>query len=150
MQKRAIAIGLTALTMTAAAVQAQGGSILQAGEYEVSMRLELPFVEDTASKLARVCVTEGDGGTHGLAVLSDNNPLGKCPASNVRQNGDTLSFDIICPGGNAAVASARYTVSPQRFTGAIKMKMGGKNMTMTERQTGHRIGNCKAADSPRS
>jgi hypothetical protein len=118
---------------------------LEPGEYEVSVGLELPHVEDTGVvKVTRICVTESDNGTHGLVVLSDNNPLGRCPASNVREGGGTLIFDIICPGGNAAVGSARYTLRARDFDGVITMKMGGKNMTMIERQSGHRAGSCEA------
>lgn len=117
---------------------------LQAGEYEVRMRLELPHIEDMGvSKVARICVS-GDTGSHGLAVLSDNNPLGQCPVTNVRQNGQTLEFDIVCPGGNAAIGWAKYTLLGDRFEGSIPMKMGGKNMTMTELQSGRLIGPCKA------
>lgn len=140
------------MLIAAATSAAWGGdaTILQAGEYEVSVRLELPAIEDMgASKVASICVPERGADTYGLAVLSDNNPLARCPASNVRHVGDTLTFDIICPGGNQAVASARYTLGAQRFSGAIAMKMGGKNMTMTERQTGRRIGACAPASSPR-
>jgi hypothetical protein len=36
-----------------------------------------------------------------------------------------------------------------RFEGIFDMKMGGKNMTMTERQTGLRVGPC-ANSTPRS
>ena len=49
--------------------------VLESGEYAVSVRLELPHLEDMAAiKLARICMTGGEGGTHGLVVLSDNNP----------------------------------------------------------------------------
>lgn len=124
-------------------------TLLSPGEYEVNMRLELPNIEDMgASKTAKICVISGDEGSHGLVVLSDNNPLGKCPVSNIRQDADAFRFDIVCPGGNAALGWAKYVLWPDRFDGTIKMKMGGKNMTMTERQTGHRIGAC--SNEPRS
>jgi Protein of unknown function (DUF3617) len=90
-----------------------------------------------------------DGPINGLIVLSENNPLGKCPAANAREDGDTLTFDIKCPGGNAAIASAAYTLLGDRFSARITMKMGGKNMTMTETQTGRRTGDCQAT-APRS
>ena len=51
-------------------------------------------------------------------ALSENNPVARCPVSNVRQQGATLSFDIVCPGGNAAVASANYQPRRQAFEGA--------------------------------
>jgi hypothetical protein len=120
---------------------------LEPGAYEIQMRLELPHLEDmNVSKTSIVCLT--DGPSHGLVVLSDNNPLAKCPISNVRQAGNSLTFDIICQGENQGIASAQFTLSGDSFSGAFEMKMGGKNMTMTERQTGHRIGACP--DLPRS
>lgn len=130
------------------AVEAQG---LNPGTYEVAIKLELPHLENmAASKVATICVTDtAADGTHGLVVLSENNPLGKCPASNAHEDGDTLTFDIKCPGGNAAIASATYTLLGDRFNARITMKMGGKNMTMTETQTGHRTGDCPAT-VPRS
>jgi hypothetical protein len=120
-----------------------GAPAVEPGEYEVSVRLELPHLEDVAAtKFARNCVTGDEDGTHGLVVLSDNNPLAHCPASNIHEDGGILTFDIVCPGGNAAIGWAKYTMRPQGFDGAIAMKMGGKNMTMTERQSGRRIGSC--------
>jgi len=95
-----------------------------------------------AIKVTHICVTGAGSGTHGLAVLSGNNPLGRCPASNIREEGSSLTFDVVCPGVNAATGSARYTFRAQGFDGAIAMKMGGKNMTMTERQSGRRTGYC--------
>jgi len=152
MQKHLIAFGLASAMMMGVAARGEDVRVLQAGEYEVSVSLELPHVEDIgASKVATICVPEGDSRPPwGLAVLSENNPLARCPASNVHQDGNTLTFDIICPGGNQAIASAKYTVAAQRFAGVIAMTMGGKNMTMIERQTGHRIGSCKPAETPRS
>jgi len=142
---------LVFMTLTALAAAADPAA-LQDGRYEVNVRLELPHLENTgASRVARICVTSDDpGGNHGLVVLSDNNPLAKCPALNIRENGNTLTFDIICPGGNAAIASAKYIVAAQRFEGRITMKMGGKNMTMTETQSGHRVGECATTGAPPS
>ena len=150
----ALSAALTAAALMAPTLMAGAGAhgedrpVQQPGEYEVTVRLELRHVAMAVPKVATICVSET--GTRGLVVLSENNPLARCPASDIRQDGDTLTFEIICPGGNQAVGSARYTIAPQRFTGVIAMKMGGKNMTMTEYQVGRRIGSCSAAGSPRS
>jgi hypothetical protein len=53
-----------------------------------------------------------------------------------------LRFDILCEGRGAAWASAVYRLMPDAFEGRIAMVMGGKNMTMTEVQSGRRIGAC--------
>jgi hypothetical protein len=144
---RIAATALAMAGMLGAGVSAGAGTIpLQDGAYEVSVRLELPHVEETGAgtNVASICVTAGDAGTHGLAALGDGNPLRNCPVSNVRHDGAILTFDIVCPGGDAAVGTARYTVWKERFEGAIAVKMGGKNMTMIERQSGRRVGACSS------
>lgn len=128
--------------IVAPGVARAGDAVLEPGEYEVEMRLKLPHIEDMgAERTAKVCIA--NGGTHGIVVLSENNPLARCPSSNVKQSGDELSFDLICEGHNQATAWAKFRLWPNRFAGAITMKMGGKNMTMTERQMGRRIGVCR-------
>ena len=131
--------------------QAGGDGALRAGQYEVEVRLELPHVEDlNMSKTAAICVApDRAGGSFGLAVLGDNNPLSKCPVSNVRRDGGTLAFDVVCEGTNAARAAASYTLAGDAFRGRIAMKMGGKNMTMSETQVGRRVGACPEAEAPR-
>ena len=142
---------LVPLSIVPFALQAEDATLLTAGQYEVSSRLDLPYVESAGvTKRSSICITASDGGAQGLVVLSENNPLAKCPASNAHQDGTTLTFDIVCPGGNAATASAKYLLGPQSFEGRIQMKMGGKNMTMMETQNGRRVGSCSTATPPRS
>jgi hypothetical protein len=134
---------------------AHGGqeeALLQAGSYEVKVRLELPNVVNwAASRTTTICIPYvGRLSNAPLPVLSDNNPLAKCPARNVQRTGATLSFDIVCAGRNAARARAVYTLMPQEFRGRIAMVMGGKNMTMTEEQRGRRVGGCDLAGAPPS
>jgi Protein of unknown function (DUF3617) len=144
MNRQAGAIFSFLMTVTSTICVVSEAAALDPGEYEVSVRLDLPHVDDlTAVKTTRVCVTAGGNDTHGLTVLSDNNPLGGCAASNIRDDGGTLLFDIACPGRNAATGSAQYALRAQDFDGVITMKMGGKNMTMTERQRGRRTGSCR-------
>jgi hypothetical protein len=145
MKTAMIAWPLAAALGAGAVAGAQETAPLQPGEYQVSIRLELPHIEGKGlvTTMASICVPPGDAGTQGLFVLSDLNPLRSCPASNVRRNGDTLTFDIACPASDAAVGSASYTIRAEHFDGTIAVKMGGKNMTMVERQSGRRVGNCK-------
>lgn len=111
------------------------------GSYEVRYRLELPYVEGSDEQTVTVCLADIGGSTE-FPVLSANNPLAHCPTQNVRRDGDELSYDIVCPGGNAAKAHALYALRKDGFQGRIAMNMGGKNMTMTEVQKGARVGTC--------
>ena len=118
--------------------------LLQAGAYEVKVRLEIPNVVNwTADKTETICVSDVPIATRPpLPVLSDNNPFEDCPARNILRDGRTLSFEIVCEGLNMAKARAAYTLAADRFEGRIAIVLGAKNMTMTEVQTGRRIGVC--------
>ena len=121
---------------------AQSDALLQAGAYEVEVRLELPNVLSWSAPRSTTTICLPYGGPTGapFPVLSSNNPLAACPARNLRQDGATLRFDIVCEGRGAAWANAVYKLMPDAFEGRIAMVMGGKNMTMTEVQTGWRLG----------
>jgi hypothetical protein len=135
----------------AVAQAAPNAPLLQDGAYEVRVRLELPNVVNyAATTAATICLPYADGHGAPFPVLSSNNPLKHCPASNLRQDGATLRFDILCEGRGAAWASAVYKLMPDAFEGRIAMVMGAKNMTMTEVQTGRRIGSCDVPGSPPS
>lgn len=123
---------------------------LRGGAYEVAVKLELPHLEDMTGKtITRICLAAEDGaGNPGFRILSENNPLGKCPISNIHADGKNLNFDIFCEGKNTAKATARFVLAPERFQGRIVMQMGGKNMTMTEVQSGQRVGTCDAGGNP--
>jgi Protein of unknown function (DUF3617) len=146
MKRTMIAFPIAALLGANALAGAKDAALLlRPGEYRVTVRVELPHIEDMggASGVDSICVTAGGAAPHGLAALSNLNPLRRCPSSNLHQSGDTLAFDIVCPGNDAAVGTARYTVRADAFDGAIAVKMGGKNMTMIERQSGRRVGDCR-------
>jgi hypothetical protein len=137
--------------LTAGGARAGGPeSLVPGGSYEVRYRLELPHLESWAiEKTQTICVADaGASGAAPLPVLSGNNPLTTCPASNIRRAGDALLFDIRCPGRNEARAHAAYRLLPGGFKGRIAMVMGAKNMTMTEVQIGRRIGPCDLAGAP--
>ncbi|HEU0058589.1 MAG TPA: DUF3617 family protein, partial [Hyphomicrobiaceae bacterium] len=143
-KREVLALALIGLAPASPAPAVDAGA-LEPGRYEVSVRLDLPNIEGAAAaRVLSLCVPAQDGvGTHGLMALSENNPFSHCPVFNVHQQGSTLSFEIVCPGGNAAMASASYRLAGTAFDGRIAMKLGGKNMTLTETQTGRRIGECQ-------
>jgi Protein of unknown function (DUF3617) len=152
MPLRAASAFMAALILAAVAQAALREALLQDGAYEVQVRLELPNVLSRgADSTTTICLPYADGGNGApFPVLSSNNPLAKCPASNVERDGATLTFDIVCEGRGAAWARAVYTLMPRAFEGRIAMVMGGKNMTMTEVQTGRRVGSCTPPGSPPS
>jgi hypothetical protein len=121
--------------------------VLQGGSYEVAFRLELPHLERWAiEKTTTICVSNAERGRMpAFPVLSGNNPFSKCLARNLRQEGASLTYEIVCDGRDAAKLQASYALAPHGFSGRIAMIMGAKNMTMTEVQVGRRVGSCDLA-----
>ena len=149
MLRRVIVCALLSSAIAADAC-AGSGMELQDGAYEVTVRLELPHLEQWATKRTTTICLPGPQttGSLPLPVLSQNNPLAKCPATNVDREGGDLTFSIVCEGREAARAHAVYALSPREFKGRILMIMGGKNMVMTEVQAGRRIGECTLPARP--
>lgn len=75
-------------------------------------------------------------------MLIDNIQLEQCPIKNVVKNDRTVSFEIVCDGVDAGHAWASYALESDRFEGRYSIRLGGKNMTMREAQSGRRIGEC--------
>jgi hypothetical protein len=115
------------------------------GAYEITARLELPHLERwSVDKTVVVCLRGSRGTDIPVPVLSANNPFAKCTAANLISEGSTLEYDILCPERGAARGHAVYRFTAGAFSGHVAMIMGGKNMTMTEIQHAHRIGECGA------
>jgi hypothetical protein len=146
-----MAPAVLAVALLSGAASAEERAVLQAGAYEVDVRLEIPNVWNwSAKKTETICLPRTTAANEPpLPVLSGNNPLAKCSAKDIRMKGAGLSFIILCEGRDAAKARAAYVLSPGAFKGRIVMIMGGKNMTMTEVQEGRRIGNCDRASAAR-
>jgi hypothetical protein len=141
-------LGLAALAAAAPAAALAEPGVLRDGAYEVAYRLELPHLESRGEQVRTLCLRDV-GGSAALPALSANNPLAGCPARNLRRTVEGFAFDIVCPGGGAARASAEFSTSAESFQGVIAMTMGGKNMTMSEVQRGRRVGDCAASADTR-
>jgi hypothetical protein len=117
---------------------------LPAGSYAITTRLELPHLERWAiDKTTTICLSgRAAGGRMPIPVLSDNNPYAACTAANLVIDHGRLEYDVLCPGRDAAKAHATYSLAADHFAGRVAMVLGGKNMTMTEVQRAHRVGDC--------
>lgn len=134
------------LVIGASPLWAQGAwaDSLQDGLYKVSVMLDMGQTEDlNARKTTEICVrADAPGDAHGFFLLTDNIQLAHCPVKNVVKGDKQITFDIICDGIDAGRASVVYTLEPDAFEGRYVMRMGGKNMTMRETQSGRRVGDC--------
>ena len=135
---------LALIACLAADVIAAAEMALQPGLYEVTFTLEMPNVIATGigPGTVRRCVTAADLRTgNAFGVLGDN-PIRACPLKDYEISADRAQYRIECAGPNTPFATGAFDLAPASFRGVITMNMGGKNMTMSERQRGRRVGAC--------
>ena len=113
------------------------------GLYDIEVRLGLPNVLEVGppTKLRR-CLTSADMESGQAFFVRSENPLRACALTDYAVTGTSVRYRIRCPGPNAASAEAEFETTTAGYRGAIRMVMGGKNMTMSETQIASRIGDC--------
>jgi len=116
---------------------------LKPGFYEVTVTLEMPnVVTGIGPGTVHRCVTAADLSTGNAFGVLGENPIRSCPISDYSISANRALYRITCPGPNAPSAVGAFDLAATSYRGVITMNMGGKNMTMSERQRGRRIGAC--------
>jgi hypothetical protein len=128
-------------------VLAQERALLEPGLYEVTVTLALPNVKEIPllEKIER-CITPAtlrDGSAFG--VLSEN-PAKSCNRLDYEMSDGSATFRVDCLRPNSASGKGVFELHRRDYRGTISLQMGGKNMTMSELQSAHRIGECRAQD----
>jgi hypothetical protein len=114
---------------------------LAPGQYDVVAQTILPNLEESlryATTRSQRCL-----GTEPVDTLF---PILLHPAfagcTLVRQGGRGDVFTLQCTNAQAASGGASLLIEPQRFDATLDLKMGGKNMTLAQRVSGTRRGDC--------
>lgn len=111
------------------------------GLYTVSVEPRIPNVDVKHLKVQAEICWQGPGhASMPLGPLGPG-PLKTCPAT-ARSTEGGIEVTTKCPGPNMGWALSRYRVTSEGFRGWVSMNMGGKNMTVTEKQTGTWVGRC--------
>jgi hypothetical protein len=121
-----------------------GGLGVEPGLYEIEVRVGLPNVLEVGppGRLTR-CLTAGDIESGQAFLVRSENPIRACGLTDYAASGAAVRYRVRCPGPNAASGEAEFEATGQGYRGAIRMQMGGKNMTMSETQTAVRLGDCE-------
>ena len=113
------------------------------GGYDMTAQTVLPHLEEAlryATTHSRECLREPDA-TRLFPLLLQPAFVGchLVPAATVD---DELRFVLRCANPEAATGSAVFNVSQYKFSAVLKLKMGGKNMTLSQKLTGTRVRSC--------
>ena len=115
---------------------------LAAGEgewWEMTTKMEMPGMPAMpGGQTVKFCRIKGD---EGKPVKSDEDK--NCSITDVKNAGNTMTFNMKCTGKDAMTGSGVLTNTPTTFNQKIKMRSGGDDMVMVS--TGKRVGGaCKA------
>lgn len=65
-----------------------------------------------------------------------------CKLREETRRNDTVSYRLVCDGGNATTGRATWVSGEHQMRGRLDVKLGGKNMTVYQRVTARPRGKC--------
>ena len=113
------------------------------GEYDLTTQTFLPHLEEPlryATTRTRQCLREPDA-TSVFPILQ-HPAFSGCSLVPRTKAYDGLSFTLLCTNPEAASGSAVFEASASYISAVLELKMGGKNMTLSQRLYGPRVGPC--------
>jgi Protein of unknown function (DUF3617) len=120
--------------------------VLNPGTYELTVETLLPHLEENlryATTHQRHCLGTQEATT--LFPILRHQAFAGCVLAGGQTVEDQLEYSLECSNREAATGVAHLSVSPTGVNGVLEIKMGGKNMTLSQRITGPRLGACESA-----
>jgi hypothetical protein len=120
--------------------------VLNPGTYELTVETLLPHLEENlryATTHQQYCLGTQEATT--LFPILRHLAFTGCVLSGGQSVEDRLEYSLECSNAEAASGTAHLSVSPTGVNGVLEIKMGGKNMTLSQRIIGPRLGACESA-----
>lgn len=138
---------IAATLLLQAAVAAHAADLQpRAGQYTLATQMVMPHLDEMRRVVveARRCVADGD--VAALFPVLDQHALRGCRLDYPRHGADGDDYVLVCASARVASGTARLeAVGDDRLVGRLEVKMGGKNMTFSQRSEARRDGPCAAA-----
>lgn len=125
-------------------VSAQAAAVsIEPGQWETTSTVTLPIMPQPQVHTSQQCMEEAEFDPEDF----NTDPDVPCELENVREEGNTISWDLTCPdpsGEGNVTGSMEFTSHGDSVTGKgnMTMSMMGQDMTMTVAWQGKRVGDC--------
>ncbi len=119
---------------------------VEPGTYEITAQIVMPNLEENlryATTRERRCLRSHE--LSSVFPVLHHQSLKGCELGNESRHGDTIRYLLVCQSPQVATGAARLQAGPGRITGILEIKMGGKNMTFSQRIEAARQGECELA-----
>jgi hypothetical protein len=118
----------------------------QDGKWEITTEVDMPGMPmKMPARTTTQCVTKEDAADPAKAILKQSDPQGgrgnpDCKISDLKTNGNSVTWTMKCEGRDAMTGSGQTTYSPDSYTGTMTINRAGQTMTM--KYSGKRLGDC--------
>lgn len=134
---------LAAPTLCDVAFTEAGGRSL----YELAVETSMPHLEENlryTKTIATECLNESEL-LVAFPVLTDNAFRG-CKLSETTLADTYASYRLTCPASTGTTGRAKWQRNASQLHGMLVIKLGGKNMTFSQRVTARRAGKCESLE----
>ena len=114
------------------------------GIYEITAETLMPHLEDNlhyAIRRERRCLRGED--LPSIFPILRHESLKGCKLGGESRRGDAIRYLLACEHPEVATGTARLDADSSRIKGLLEVKMGGKNMTFSQRIEATRLGDCE-------
>ena len=117
---------------------------LPSGLYEITVETNMPHLEENlryATTHETRCL-RGQDLTTAFPVLQHAS-LQDCRLEPEQRADGEAFYRLVCAGGHGTTGNAVWTFDAHRIIGTLHVKLGGKNMTFSQRWTAIPMGQCE-------
>ena len=118
---------------------------VEPGLYELTAQTVLPHLEESlryATTRTRQCL--GTQEASALFPLLRHEAFAGCSLDHEASSDGEARFSLRCINPQAATGDAHFAMQAGGFQAVLHIKMGGKNMTLSQRLSAPRLGACTA------
>lgn len=111
--------------------------------YEIITETAMPHLEENlryATTREQRCLQQSE--LESAFAILQYPALKDCRLDEESRQEDVVSYALICKGGQGTTGYATWQLGPAQSTGTLSVKLGGKNMTFSQRVTARVLGAC--------
>ena len=135
-------LGAVAIPARAAAA----GFEIAPGRYDITAQVVMPHMDEMRRKLTSEQRCLGADNPVALFPVMRQPALRGCALDYPVAEADTWQYILVCESARVATGTARFNRSRDRIIGMLDVKMGGKNMTFSQRIEAVLHGDCTASE----
>jgi hypothetical protein len=112
--------------------------------YDLTTETSMPHLEENLRYTAtrdELCLGRED--LSSAFPILQHPSLAGCALREQSQRDDTIFYILVCKGAQKTTGSATWQIAERVIRGSLEVKLGGKNMTFSQRVTGRPMGECK-------